>query len=382
MKSTAEDELALLLAGTGARRARWAARIEELSTRVDEDRLIATLVRQRILLVVGMRLLGAAGVDVTPAFRAQLAAVHAAARVRAMAIATTAGHLTGALEGAGIPAIGLKGGGLSAELYGDAALRTYDDVDLLVPVGDLDRAVAVARALGWTEAGARAGIGSLPSLHRALWHPSAGLTVEIHWRIHWHESGFSAGLFEHSRIVGAERRLDPHDELAALLLFYARDGFAGLRLAADIGAWWDRHGSNAALDSLRRRLAEHRQLAETWRAALAVSAEVAGLPCDDIRPLIRSRSRRAAVARRLVNWDLRGDPDQIMANVTLADALLAPARGLPAFVRRRTAAAASTLALSKTLTRYAIALWGLRRGRCWSPILQPDGRLSHRMRRW
>jgi hypothetical protein len=201
-----------------------------------------------------------------------------------------------------------------------------------------------------------------------LLHPGGAPKVELHWRIHWYETRLSAALIERSRMVDGLRRLDPFDELAALLLFYARDGFAGLRLATDIGAWWDRHGSLAAVDALQARLAEHRSLAEPWRAALSVSAEVAGLPAGVLTPPLRSRCRRAGIARRLANWDLRGDADQIMANVTLADALLSPLPELSAFARRRIAASGSAAGVAKTVARYAIALWRLRRGRCWSPL--------------
>jgi hypothetical protein len=54
--------------------------------------------------------------------------------------------------------------------------------------------------------------------------------------------GFSAAVLERSLLVDGMRRLEPVEQLAALLLFYARDGFLGLRFVADIAAWWDRHG--------------------------------------------------------------------------------------------------------------------------------------------
>ena len=38
---------------------------------------------------------------------------------------------------------------------------------------------------------------------------------------------------------GAPLEMQPLDGLIALMLFYARDGFAGLRLPADLATWWD-----------------------------------------------------------------------------------------------------------------------------------------------
>jgi Uncharacterised nucleotidyltransferase len=353
----AEDELALLLVGTAERRRLAAPRISALSAAVDEDRLLATLIRQRILLLAGARRLESAPDTVPPAFRARLEAARAAASVRAMVFSTVTAHLTATLEAAGIPAIALKGATLAEELYGDAAMRDYDDVDILVPAGELERAVARAAALGWS---APRSPGARSPLHRTLVHEGGAPPLELHWRLHWYEKRFADGLVDRSRLVDGRRRLEPADQFAALLLYYARDGFAGLRLAADLAAWWDRHDGPAAVAALERRAPEHDPLAAAWRTALAVAADVVGLAT----PAAPARSWREALARRLVNWDLRGDPDQIIANVTLVDGLLAPAGGLRAFVRRRLEIGGA----AKTSVRYTFALWYLRGGRVWSPL--------------
>lgn len=352
----AEDELALLLIGTAERRRAVALRIGELSARVDEDRLLATLMRQRILLLAGARRLEAAPGTVPDSFRARLEAARAAARVRGMAFATLTARLTATLEAAGIPAVALKGASLSEEIYGDEAVRDYDDVDVLVPAGELDRAVAQAGTLGWAPPSS----GGRSPLHRRLIHAGGAPPLELHWRIHWYETRFASELIDRSRVVDGRRRLDPCDQLAALLLFYARDGFAGLRLAADLAAWWDRHGSSATIGALVRRMPEHEPLAAAWRTSLAVAAAVTGIAATPPP----ARSRREALARRLVNWDLRGDPDQIIANVSFVDGVLAPAGGLRAFLRRRIDVGGPI----KAFARYALALWHLRGGRVWSPV--------------
>lgn len=158
--------------------------------------------------------------------------------------------------------------------------------------------------------------------------------VELHWHVRWYESRFAPAALPCSRLVDGVRHLEPIDQLAALLLFYARDGFARLRLAADIGAWWDRRGGAATPVALEHLAQTHPELAEAWRAALTAVAPVVGLPADATPSALRPRSRRGLVARRLGNWDLRGDTDQIKANVTLVDGLLAPRDGLGAFARR------------------------------------------------
>jgi hypothetical protein len=381
-----EAELALLLCGTRARRERAAARIVERAGVADDAALAAVLREQRVLLLAVSRLERAAPSAVGESLRSAVSATHAAARSRAMLFAAAAEHLLDALERAAIPAVALKGPTLATELHGDPALREYADIDVLVAPDRLDAAAAVASRLGWTD---RAWSGvplrdGLPALHRVLRHPGGALPeLELHWRVHWYETRFAAEALDRA-VVGADgrRRLKPVDQLAILLLFYARDGFAGLRLAADLGAWWDRHGDADVPSRLRELADRHPALAEPWRAATTAACAVAGLPLDPAAHGLVPTGRRARLAVRLTNWRLVGDADQVRANVTLVDALLAP-RGqwrailgrhapapsggtadapTPGGARRR----AATHAV-KTLTRCALGLWRIRMGACWDP---------------
>jgi putative nucleotidyltransferase-like protein len=382
-----EVELALLLIGTRRRRERAAGRIAELAARVDQDALAAVLTEQRVLVLAGTRLVETHPVAVTTLFRQRLDGATTVARARALGFSAVTGSIVEALERASIQAVALKGPALAGELYGDEALRDYADVDILVALADLDRAAAVTRALGWTEADPSAG--KLPRLHRLLHHPDGCLpVVELHWRIHWYEARFAQVLLDRSRVCDGLRQLHYLDQLAALLLFYARDGFAGLRYAADIAAWWDRHGSPAVPARLEGLMAEHPALAAPWCAALVAAVGVGGLPDEAALAGCRARSRRSQIAARLANWDLNGDADQIQANIALMDGLLAPQRGLGAFLRRQlfwppgSAATSASLApearahalalggvhATKMVVRYLLAIWHLRCGRSWSPL--------------
>jgi hypothetical protein len=386
----AEAELALLLAGTRARREEASARIAALAARIDEAVFAAFLIDQRILLLAGTRLSELAPEALSDDFHRRLAAARADAHAGALLFAAAGGHLTEALERDGIPAVELKGAALAVDLHGDPALRTFADVDLLVPVDALDRAVAIAAHLGWDAPATSSGT-DLPELHRWLSSSSGTLpVVELHWRIHWYESAFAGDALARSHVVAGVRRLEPIDQLAALLLFYARDGFTGLRLAADIGAWWDRYGDADVAEELGRLMTRHPSLAEPWRTAITAVAPVAGLPASVADARARPQGRRARLALRLRNWDLRSDTDQIRANVTLVDGLLAPRDGLGAFVHRHVLVAPDFLSnvygvapdnptrlsawrawhAGKTAVRYGMALWGVRRGRSWSPL--PD----------
>jgi len=383
-----EAELALLLAGSRSRRELLAARIAELAHRTDEPVLLAFLRAQRITLLGATRLRELVPDAVSQEFSAELDDALSAACQRAMLFATATALVTGTLHDAGIRSVALKGSALAEELYGDAALRAYDDIDVLVPAADLDRAVEAVGELGWSVELQPPRDGELPRLHRSVHDRRGALPeLELHWRVHWYEGRFAGDLLDRCEAVDGARRPQPLDQLAALLLFYARDGFAGLHLAADIAAWWDRYGSPSVLPALQALAARHPELGEPWRASLAVAAGVAGLPTGRIPPALRPRTRRAVLASRLSNWELRGDPDQILANVALVDGLLAPRRDLGRFVHRqmlrheeggpRAQAGLPSRAapmldrpvhLAKQVARHAIAFARLRRGRAWSPL--------------
>jgi hypothetical protein len=383
-----EAELALLLGATRTRRERAGARIAELADRIDEDAFVAFLIDQRMVLLAGTRLAELAPHALSDAFKGHLAEALAAARAGGMLFATAGRHLTQALESEGIPAVELKGAALAAELHGDEALRAYADIDVLVPAEALERAVGIACRLGWSEPRGATGDG-LPTLHRWLYEPDGRLpVVELHWRVHWYETRFAPAMLARSRLVDGTRRLEPVDQLAALLLFYARDGFTGLRLPADVAAWWDLHGDDEVADRLESLIAQHPELGEAWRAALVAVSPLAGLPASAVPSSLRPRGRRAALAWRLRNWDLGGTTDQIRANVTLVDGLLAPPDDLRAFADRHVLASLPFLVeaygvapdsrvrvagwrawhAAKMAGRYGLALWGLRSGRCWSPL--------------
>ena len=66
--------------------------------------------------------------------------------------------------------------------------------------------------------------------------------VELHWRVHWYERQLRRRRPRAGRVkpaAASRSQMQPLDGLVALMLFYARDGFAGLRYPADAAAWWD-----------------------------------------------------------------------------------------------------------------------------------------------
>src|SRR2546423_4192093 len=294
--ASVDAELALLLAGTEGRRRQARARIVELGAAADPTCVVAYLSERRLLALVGSRLL-----DVIPDAPAPLRDAVAAAidqnRLEAMAIEGVTTRLTGRLEAEGIATLPLKGPRLAEALYGDVGLRASADVDLLVPTDRLEQAVATARAEGYRAPREDVRPDDLPDLHFELSHPRLP-TVELHWRVHWYDSGFSQDALRRSEPAeDGVRRPPPADELAMLLLFYARDGFHGLRHAADIAAWGDHHeafGATAGL--LDEHAAAYPDIRSALRAAAIGAARHAGVPAPALLSGVDHLDRRERLA--------------------------------------------------------------------------------------
>jgi hypothetical protein len=101
-------------------------------------------------------------------------------------------QLLKAFNGAGIPAMSLKGPILSHELYGDVGLRQSKDIDLAVTPGDLGRAQACLDTLGWHLDSTwfpltpRQWESFLRHEHELQFvDPGGDSVLELHWRNEW-----------------------------------------------------------------------------------------------------------------------------------------------------------------------------------------------------
>ena len=89
------------------------------------------------------------------------------------------------LAGAGVPVLALKGPALAVQAYGDVSLRSYSDVDVLVPPTEARPSVQALLGAGYGDR--RAGSGQGPSPN--LWHdwgftaPDGKTLVELHWSL-------------------------------------------------------------------------------------------------------------------------------------------------------------------------------------------------------
>jgi Uncharacterised nucleotidyltransferase len=333
----AEEQLALLSAGTSARRMAARPLASRLGALVDWGALSEMLNARRLLPTLGPRVLELTGGDPAGEFAEALERALAAGRRQGALLVLVAARVQAKLAEAGIRCTPLKGPHLSEVLYGDPGRRLAADVDLLVATDELGTAVTVVRELGYAAPTDHVDEHGLPSLHFALAHEHGELPpVELHWRIHCYEARFAQErLLAPVGELSGDWHPAPIDDLAALLLLYARDGFMSLRLATDIGAWWDVFGAGLEPNALDEPMLAYPALERVLLAAVSVAKKTVGLPAEQITQRSASIDLRGRIAARLANPHPRVSEPQIYADMGLIDGLLTPPGGLWAFARRQ-----------------------------------------------
>jgi hypothetical protein len=332
-----EQQLILLCAGTAARRQEMGKHAERLASDVDWARLAETLRARKLLPTLGPRVLDLADDRATADFASRVDRAIEAGRRQGAFLQLISLRAIAVLADAGIRSSSLKGPILGEAIYGDPGRRLSGDIDLLVAPEQLQAAVDVIRGLGYAAPTDYVDEDGLPLLHFVLLHERGELPpIELHWRVHWYEQGFARDRLLPPEVdpTGGWRPA-PVDELAALLLFYARDGFIDLRLATDIGAWWDAHGSELLPGALAELMLEYPALERVIPAAMKAAENTVGLPAREIIGTTPRLGLRERMAVRLANPNPRSSQSQLYADVGLIDGLLTPAGGFGAFVRRQ-----------------------------------------------
>jgi hypothetical protein len=336
-RSYAQQQLILLSAGTAARRRVMREHAMRLAEEIDWPQLSETLRSRKLLPALGPRILeltqGMAGAD----FAAGVDEAIEMGRRQSAFLQLVSLRLLAMLTDAGIRCAPLKGPLLSEAVHGDPGRRLSTDVDLLVAPEQLQAAMGVARELGYRGPTDHVGHDGLPLLHFALVHERAELPpLELHWRIHWYERDFACErLLPPAVNQAAGWRPALADELAALLLFYARDGFQGLRLATDLSAWWDAFGGQLWPGALNQIVRTYPALRRALVVAAAVGEKTVGIPASQIISNPSVERLRRSVAVRLADPDPHTSEPQLHADMGLIDLLLTPAGGFGSFVRRQ-----------------------------------------------
>lgn len=332
----AEQRLILLSAGTAARRQAMREQAGRLIEAVEWQRLVENLHRRRLLTVLGPRILELAAGRADDSFAAAVQQTIDAGRRHSALLQLVSLRISAMLAEAGIRSTALKGPLLGEAIYGDPGRRLSSDIDLLVAPEDLQAAVEVVRGLGYGAPTDYVQDDGLPLLHFVLVHERGELPpVELHWRVHWYERDFARERLLPATVdpPGAWRPA-PVDELAALLLFYARDGFVGLRLASDLSAWWDVYGAEVPTGALDELLRVYPALTRVIPVAAEVAERTVGLPAARIFGERHKLGLRQRMAVRLANPSPHSSRSQIYADIGLIDGLLMPQGGFGAFIRR------------------------------------------------
>lgn len=335
--SETERQIILLSAGTGGRRQAIGGRAPRLATAVDWSRLTETLLSRRLLTVLGPRILDLVEGQANDEFVDTLNSALAAGRRQGALLELISMRLMAALADAGVRSSPLKGPRLGETIYGDPGRRPSSDIDLLVSPQQLHAAVEVVRSLGYEAPTDHVDGRGMPLLHFALVHQRRELPpVELHWRIHWYERSFARDrlLTPTLDALGAWRPA-PGDELAALLLFYARDGFVDLRLATDLGAWWDTFATQLRAEVLAELVTVYPALARVLAVAVQVAEKVVGISAQRLLRDMPNLGLRERGAIRLANPNPRTSQPQLYADMGMVDALLMPRGDFTAFLRRQ-----------------------------------------------
>jgi hypothetical protein len=211
------------------------------------------------------------------------------------------------------------------------------DIDLLVATEQLHEAVEVVRSLGYRAPTDPVDRRGLPLLHFLLVHESGELPpIELHWRVHWYERRFAREQLVPPVVepLGGWRP-SRGAELIGLLLFYARDGLAGLRLASDLSGWWDAYGAALSSTAVPDLLRDYPALTRVIVAAATAAESVVGLPAREITGELLTPDHRERLAARLANPSPLASEPQLYAEMGLVDGLLIPPGGFRGFVGRQ-----------------------------------------------
>lgn len=334
--SQAGRRLTLLGASTIARRRQLRERAGALVDEVDWSELADVLRRRRLLAALGPRMVELADGRASEDFVEALEQAIVAGRRQGAFLQLVCQRVMALLAEAGIASTPLKGPMLSEAIYGDPGRRVSGDVDVLVAPERLIEAVNVVRTLGYGKPIDRIEQSGLPDLHFVLVDEQDRFPpVELHWRVHRYERDFARERLLPPVASAPDWRPEPVDELIALLLFYARDGFVDLRLASDVSAWWDAYGHTLERGALDERLRIYPALARVVQVAAEVAGKVVGVPTEEIFLQRPSLGVRGHIATRLANPNPHGSYAQLYADMGLIDGLLAPPGGFGAFVRRQ-----------------------------------------------
>jgi hypothetical protein len=143
-------------------------------------------------------------------------------------------------KGNNIRLLFLKGPVIAKDLYGDISLRTSRDLDILIPLKDVEKAESLLINYGYKRKEVATPFWKLRNHHVTYLHPYKGIIIEIHWRLHpqsINEPSFD-DLWERRRVSSISsyslHYLGNEDLFFYLVAHGARHGWFRLRWLLDI----------------------------------------------------------------------------------------------------------------------------------------------------
>ncbi|MDQ8735953.1 nucleotidyltransferase family protein [Paenibacillus sp. LHD-38] len=195
----------------------------------------------------------------------------------------------------GIRSLFLKGPVIAADLYGDVSLRTSCDLDLLIPLKDLERTESLLLSCGYEKDDYIVSVlndWKWRHHHTSFMHPEKGIKVEVHWRLNpapAKEPKFD-DLWERRRQSSLITRpiyyLGREDLFMFLVSHGARHGWSRLRWLLDIKQLLDQKIDWPKLISLLRK----HQFTHIGGQALLLLAKLFAVPLrEEMKPLLNDR---------------------------------------------------------------------------------------------
>ncbi|MEK3881794.1 nucleotidyltransferase family protein [Paenibacillus sp. PL2-23] len=194
-----------------------------------------------------------------------------------------------------IRALFLKGPVIAADLYGDVSLRTSCDLDLLVPMEQLNKAEELLVSLGYMKDEYIATVlndWKWRHHHITFHHPAKGIKVEVHWRLNpapskeptfdelWSRKRKSSLISRPIYYLGRE------DLFMFLVSHGARHGWSRLRWLLDIKKLMNQRIDWTRLTQLLKKHHYH----NIGGQALFLAAKLLAAPLkEEMRPLLASR---------------------------------------------------------------------------------------------
>ncbi|WP_424767312.1 nucleotidyltransferase domain-containing protein [Paenibacillus sp. sgz302251] len=211
-------------------------------------------------------------------------------------------HLCTLFSKSNIRSLVLKGPVLGSDLYGDISLRTSGDLDILIPIQDLDVVEELLIKLGYVKDEYIQAIlndWKWRHHHITFFHLKKGIKIEVHWRLNpgpGKEPGFNE-LWERRRISKITSNpvsyLGREDLFLFLVSHGARHGWSRLRWLADIDQI---SKQNLNISSLRHLLKKY-QLLHIGAQALILTSQLFQTPLTEEMKSIAVKMRPMRLAK-------------------------------------------------------------------------------------